>query len=163
MSQFFRKHLPISGFATDMNRRQALAVFGTTALTSVTGCATLEAELGMRTDTLGTVTLANSIADPFEVSLEVHRDGTRVHQESYQLGPGPEQERPQHKVNEWKADSDARRWTVRAKVPESEWRNATIDAARGAANECYSVAVVTGDWPETPLLVTLGGCESDDR
>lgn len=146
-----------------MNRRQALAAFGTTALTSVTGCTTLEAELGMRADTLGAVTLANSIADPFKVSLEVLRDGTLVHQASYQLDPGSEQERPQYTINEWKANSDARQWTVRAKIPESKWRDATIDAARGSKNECYSVAVITGDWPETPLLVLLGGCESDNR
>ena len=146
-----------------MNRRQALAALGTTALTSVTGCATLEAELGIRADTLGAVTLANSIADPFEVSLEVLRDGTLVHQASYQLDPGSDQERPQHTINEWKANPDARQWTVRAKLPESEWRDATINAAIGSENECYSVTVVTGDWPETPLLVLLGGCESDNR
>jgi hypothetical protein len=163
MAQFFRKHLPISGVVLNVNRRQALGVFGTTALASVPGCATLEAELGMRTDTLGTVTLANSIADSFDVSLEVRRDGARVHQASYQLGPGSERERPQYTVNEWNENPDARKWTVRAKIPESKWRDATIDAARGSANECYSVDVVTGDWPETPLLVTLGGCKSDNR
>ena len=146
-----------------MNRRQALAALGTTALTSVTGCATLEAELGMRAETLGAVTLANSIADPFKVSLEVLRDGTLVHQGSYQLDPGSEQEQPQYTINEWKENSEARRWTVRAKIAESEWRNATIDAARGSEDECYSVAVVTGDWPETPLLVLLGECESINR
>ena len=146
-----------------MNRRQALTALGTTALTSVTGCATLEAELGMRADTLGAVTLANSIADPFKVSLEVLRDGTLVHQASYQLDSGSEQERPQYTINDWKENSDARRWTVRAKIVESEWRDATIDAARGSGDECYSVAVVTGDWPETPLFVLLGGCESEDR
>ena len=146
-----------------MNRRHALAVLSTTALTSVAGCATLEAELGMRTDTLGSVTLANSIAEPFNVSLEVLRDGTLVHQKSYHLDPGTEQERPQHTINKWKENPDARRWTVRAKIPESEWRDATIDAAKGSKDECYSVAVVTGDWPETPLLVTLGGCESHNR
>ncbi|WP_224269043.1 hypothetical protein [Haloprofundus salinisoli] len=146
-----------------MNRRQALAVLGTPALTSVTGYATLEAELGMRADTLGAVTLANSIADPFNVSLEVLRDGASVHQASYQLDPGSEQERPQYTINEWKENPDARQWTIRAKIPESKWRDATIDAARGSENECYSVAVVTGDWPETPLLVLLGGCESDNH
>ena len=114
----------------------------------------------MRADTLGAVTLANSIADPFNVSLEVLRDGTLVHQASYQLDPGSERERPQYTIDEWKENPDARRWTVRAKIPDSEWRDATIDAARGAEDECYSAAVVTGDWPETPLLVTLGDCES---
>ena len=146
-----------------MDRRQALAALGTTALTSVTGCATLEAELGIRTDTLGEVTLANSIPDPSSVSLEVLRNGTLVHQASYQLNSGSEQERPQYTINEWKENPDARKWTVRAKTPESKWRDATIDAARGSENECYSVTVVTGDWPETPLLVLLGGCESDNR
>lgn len=146
-----------------MNRRQTLAAIGTTALTSVTGCATLEAELGMRADTLGAVTLANSIADPFKVSLEVLRDGTLVHQASYQLDPGSEQKRPQYTINEWKENSDAQRWTVRAKIAGNEWRDATIDATRGSEDECYSVAVITGDWPETPLLVLLGGCESDNR
>lgn len=146
-----------------MNRRQALTALGTAALPSVTGCATLEAELGMRADTLGAVTLANSIADTFEVSLEVLRNGTPVHQASYQLDPGSERERPQYTINEWEANSDARHWTVRAKIPESEWRDATIDAARGSKDECYSVTVVTGDWPETPLLVVLGGCKSNNR
>lgn len=146
-----------------MNRRQAIAAIGTTALTSVTGCATLEAELGMRTDALGAVTLANSIADSFKVSLEVLRNDTLVHQASYQLDPGSAQERPQYTINEWKEKSDAQQWTVRAKIAESEWRDATIDAARGSEEECYSVTVVTGDWPETPLLVLLGGCESDNR
>ncbi len=146
-----------------MNRRQALTVLGSTALTSVTGCATLKAELGMRADTLGAVTLANSVADPFEVSLEVLRNGTLVHQASYQLAPGSEQELPQYTINEWKEKPDARHWTVRAKIPKSKWRDATIDAAIGSKNECYSVTVVTGDWPETPLLVLLGGCKSDNR
>lgn len=146
-----------------MNRRQALAALGTTALTTVTGCASLEAELGMRADTLGAVTLANSVATQFEVSLEVLRDGTLVHQASYQLDSGSERERPQHTVNEWKTDPDAKQWTVRAKIPESEWRDATIDAAVGSADECYSVTVVTGDWPETPLLVLLGGYKPENR
>jgi hypothetical protein len=134
-----------------------------TALTSVTGCATLEAELGMRADTLGAVTLANSIAEPFDVSLEVLRDGTLVHQASYQLDPGSERERPQYTINEWRENPDARRWTVRAKTPESEWRDATVDATTGSKNECYSVTVVTGDWPETSLLVLLGGCKPNNR
>ncbi|NHN57993.1 MULTISPECIES: hypothetical protein [Halorussus] len=146
-----------------MNRRQVLAALGTTALTSVTGCATLEAELGMRADTLGAVTLANGVGETREVSLEVLRDGTLVHRESYQLAPGSERERPQYTVNEWQENPDARRWTVRAKIPGSEWRDATIDAARGSEGECYSAAVVAGDWPETPLLVLLGGCESENR
>ena len=146
-----------------MNRRQALAAIGTTALTSVTGCAILEAELGMRTDTLGTVTLANSIADSFEVTVEVLRNDTLVHQGTYQLAPRSARERPQHTIHEWQANPDAQRWTIRAKIPKSEWRDATIDAGRGSANECYSVTIVTGDWPETPLAVLLGGCNSDNR
>lgn len=146
-----------------MNRRQALVALGTAALTSATGCATLEAELGMRSDTLGAVTLANSIAEPFEISLEVLRDGTLVHQASYQLDPGSERERPQYTINEWEENPNARRWTVRAKTSEGEWRDATIDAATGSEDECYSVTVVTGEWPETPLLVLLGGCEPNNR
>lgn len=127
------------------------------------GCATIEAELGWRSDRLGAVTLANSVADMFEVSLEVLRDGSVIHQSSHHLDPGSEEERPQVSINEWRDDPDARRWTVRAKVPNSDWRDATIDAARGSGDECYSVAVVTGDWPETPLLVLLGGCDSVNR
>ncbi|WP_311172283.1 hypothetical protein [Halobellus ordinarius] len=136
-----------------MNRRQALATISTTALTSVTGCATLEAELGMRSDTLGAFALANSIADSFNVSLEVLRNGTLVHQASYPLDPGSELEQPEYTINEWNENSDAQRWTVRAKIAESEWKDATIDAARGSEDDCHSATVVTGDWPETPLLV----------
>jgi hypothetical protein len=146
-----------------MKRRQVLAALGTSALASVAGCATLEAELGLRKDRLGTVTLANGVAEPFEVLVEVLRNDTVVHQSSYQLDPGTEQERPQYTINEWDDDPTAQRWTVRTKLPDNGWREATIDAARGQKNECYSVAVVVNDLPERPLLVLLGGCELDRR
>ena len=146
-----------------MKRRQVLAALGASTLTSMAGCATIEAELGWRTDRLGAVTLANSVADTFEVSLEVLRDGSVIHQSSHHLDPGSEEERPQVTINEWRDDPEARRWTVRATVPDSDWRDATIDAARGSGNECYSAAVVTGNWSETPLLVLLGGCDSVNR
>ncbi|WP_133304612.1 hypothetical protein [Halonotius aquaticus] len=146
-----------------MNRRQALAALGTSALPSVTGCANLEAELGMRSNTLAAVTLVNRIADPFKVSLEVLRDGTLVHQESYQLDPGSGRGQAQYTINEWKENPNARRWTVRAKIPEIEWREATIDADRGSKTDCYTVYVVTAEWTETPLQILLGDCESDNR
>ncbi len=145
-----------------MNRRQTLAALGTTALTWVSGCATLEAELGMRTDTLGAVTLANSLPESVEVSLEILRDGNRVHQASYQLDSGSERERPQYTINEWGENPNAQRWAVRAKTPQSEWKDATIDAATGSENECYSVTVVTDERPES-LLVLLGGCKPHNR
>ncbi|MFC4358504.1 hypothetical protein ACFO0N_11190 [Halobium salinum] len=146
-----------------MKRRQVLAALGTSTLTSAAGCATLEAELGLRTDSLEAVTLANSVADTFGVSLEVARNGSIIHQSTHHLEPGTEEERPQVTVTEWRDNPKAQRWTVRAKVPNSDWRAATIDASRGSEDECYSVAVVTGDWPESPLFVLLQGCDSINR
>lgn len=139
-------------------RRSLLRIGGVAACSSVAGCATIQAELGLRTERLGSVVLANSIDESFDVAVEIYRDDTLVHESSHRLAPGSSAERVQVTLNEWKENNDARSWEIKAKTSTSEWRNAEIDAAVGNRDDCHGVKIVTGDWPETPLLVLLGDC-----
>ena len=140
-------------------RRSLLRLGGAAACSSLTGCATIQAELGLRTEQLGQVALANSIDEAFVVEVRVHRDDTLVHASAHELAPGSSAERVQVVLDEWEGNSEARSWEIEAKTSESGWRNAEIDAAVGDRDDCHSVKIVTGDWPETPLLVLLGDCE----
>lgn len=140
------------------NRRTFLQLGGALTLSSLAGCATLEAELGLRTERLGRVVLANSIDERVTVDVEVSRNGTTVHESSHTLAPGSPEERPQVVLHEWQDDAKARSWEIRAKTPTSDWRSAEIDAAVGDRHECHGFTVVTGDWPETPVLVLVGDC-----
>lgn len=146
--------------AGPLSRRELLRTGTAAAFASLAGCATIEAELGLRTQRLGRVTLANSVGEPIEVQVEVLRDGTLVYESAHQLEPGSPAERTQTVIYEWRDDPDARSWEVRAKTPTSEWRNAELDAAVGGRDDCYSVKIVTGDPSEEPVLVVPGGCES---
>lgn len=142
-----------------LHRRTLLRLGGAAALSTFAGCATIEADLGLRTERLGRVVLANSVEEPFEVAVEVRKDGTTVHESSHHLDPGSSEERAQVVLDEWAEDPEARTWEVRARTDDSEWRNAEMDAAVGDRDDCHGVTIVTGDWPETPLLVLLGDCE----
>jgi hypothetical protein len=139
-------------------RRSLLRFGGATVLSGLAGCATIEAELGLRTERLGRVVLANSIDEPFEVAVEVLRDGTTVYDSSHRLAPGSPEERPQVVLDEWASDPEARRWEVRARTSTSGWRRAKLDAAVGGRDDCHAVHVATGDWPESPVLVVPTGC-----
>lgn len=132
---------------------------GAAACASLAGCATIQAELGLRTERLGDVVLANSIDESFVVDVRVHRDEELVHESTHNLEPGSSEERAQVVLDAWAENSEARSWEIEAKTSESEWRNAEIDAAVGSRDDCHSVKIVTGDWPETPLLVLLGDCD----
>lgn len=140
------------------NRRTFLRLGGALALPPLAGCATLEADLGLRTERLGRVILANSIDERVTVDVDVKRNGTTVYESSHRLAPGSSEERPQVVLEDWQADPEARSWEIRAKTPTSDWRAAEIDAAVGDRDGCHDVTVVTGDWPETPVLVLLGDC-----
>lgn len=143
-------------------RRRSLLRFGSVAaLGSLAGCATIQAELGLRTERLGRVALANSIDQHFDVDVEVYRDDERIHATSQQLDPGSSEERVQVVLNEWTENNAARSWEIRARTAGSNWRNAEIDAAVGERDDCHGVKIVTGDWPETPLLVLLGDCDGN--
>lgn len=142
-----------------LRRRSLLRLGGAAACSSLAGCATIQAELGLRTERLGDVVLANSIDEPFVVDVRVHRDDTLVHSSAHELEPGSSEERAQVVLDEWEGNSEARSWAIEAKTSESEWRNAEIDAAVGDRDDCHDVTIVTGDWPETPLLVLLGDCQ----
>ena len=142
-----------------MKRRQVLAAVGTAALTSVAGCATLEADLGMQTVTLGQVVLRNTGSSLFPVELEAIRNGDTIHSGSYELPPVSSPNAEPVIVYEWADDADARRWVVRARSETSEWRDATFDAAR--TSDCSSVLVETGgDWSEAKLLVLPQPCDA---
>lgn len=141
------------------DRRTVLRSGSIAALATLAGCATLQAELGVRTERLGRVVLANSIEDPFEVEIEIVRDGATVYEATHHLTAGSSEERPQIVIDEWDADPEAREWEVRARTTTSEWRTAELDAAVGEPDDCHEVTVVTGDWPETPILVLAGDCE----
>jgi hypothetical protein len=144
-----------------LDRRTLLGAAGTAAVTALAGCATISAELGWRTQRLGRVVLANSVDEPFEVTIDVVRDGTSVYEATHHLDPGSERERPQVVIYDWERDAESRYWEVRAKTPDSDWRSAELDAAVGADGECHSVDVVTGDWPEASVLVTPTDCGRD--
>lgn len=139
------------------NRRTILRFGGVAALSSLGGCATITAELGLRTQRLGQVVLANSIDESVEVAVEVIRDGTTVLDSVYQLTPGSSEERPQIVLNEWQDDADAQRWVVRARTQTGEWRDAELTAAAGDRDDCHRVHIVTGDSP--PLLVLPTDCK----
>lgn len=112
----------------------------------------------MRTERLGEVVLANSIDESFEVTVEVIREESTVHESSHHLSPGSSKERPQVVLENWNESPEARSWEIRAKTTTSDWRKAEIDAAVGGTDDCHGVTVVTGDWPETSVLVLLGDC-----
>lgn len=142
-------------------RRRAFLRFGGVAIASaVAGCSTIQAELGLRTQRLGRVLLANSIDESFEVTVEVIRDGKTVLDSTYRLAPGTSEEQPQISLYEWEDDPGAQRWVVRAKTNNSEWRNAELTAAAGERDDCHRVHIVTGDWPETSVLVVPTDCKS---
>lgn len=145
--------------ADSFRRRAFLRLGGVAALSSLAGCSTIQAELGLRTQRLGRVVLANSIDESFDVKVEVIRDGTTVLTSTYQLTPGTSEERPQIVLNDWNDNPDAQRWEVRAKTPSSEWRNAELTAAAGARDDCHSVHIATGDWPEASVLVVPTDCK----
>lgn len=147
----------------DCRRRSLLRFGGAAALGSLAGCATIQAELGLRTERLGRVVLANSINQPFEVDVEVYRDDERIYASSHHLDPGSAEEQAQVVLNEWAENNAARSWEIRAQTDGSGWRNAEIDAAVGEPDDCHSVKIVTGDWPETPLLVLLGDCTGTEN
>lgn len=140
-----------------MKRRQVLAVVGTAGLASVAGCATIETELGMRTQTLGPVNLKNTESDAVTVDLEVIQNGETIHSSSHDLPPVSSGSDPVV-VHEWSNNEEAHRWTVRARTGSSEWHDATLDAARG--NNCHNVLIETGDWSESSVLVLPRQCES---
>jgi len=103
--------------------------------------------------------LANSTDESFEVAVEVIRDGMTVLDSSYQLAPDSSEERPQIVLNEWKDNTDAQRWVVRAKTKTSEWGNVELTAVAGERNDCHKVNIVTGNFPEASLLVVPTDCE----
>jgi len=144
---------------SSLSRRTLLRRSGIAVFPSLAGCATLKAELGLKTQRLGQVVLTNSTDESFEVAIEVIRDGTTVLDSSYQLAPGSPKERPQIVLNEWKDNPSAKRWVVRARTKTSEWRNAELTAAAGERNDCHKVNIVTGDFSEASLLVVPTDCE----
>ncbi|WP_222913439.1 hypothetical protein [Natrinema sp. SYSU A 869] len=142
-----------------LRRRTFLRLGGVATLSSLAGCSTIQAELGLRTQRLGRVILTNSSDESVEVEVEVIREGTIVLASTYQLSSGSSKERPQIELNEWNDNLAAQRWEVRAKTPASEWRNAELTAAAGDRDDCHRVHIVTGNWPESPLLVLPTDCK----
>ncbi|MDS0476885.1 hypothetical protein [Natrinema sp. 1APR25-10V2] len=145
--------------ADSLRRRTFLRLGGVAALSSLAGCSTIQAELGLRTQQLGRVILANSSDEPVDVKVEVIQEGTTVLASTYQLTPGSSEERPQIVLNEWHDNPNAQRWEVRAKTPASEWRNAELTAAAGDRADCHRVHIVTGNWSESPMLVLPTDCK----
>ncbi|WP_435347129.1 hypothetical protein [Haloarchaeobius sp. HRN-SO-5] len=146
--------------AGPLDRRTLLQLGGTAAVSSLAGCASVSAELGWRTQELGRVVLANSIDEPAEVDVEVVRNGTTVHESSYRLDPGSPEERPQITLYEWQQNPTAKKWVVRARTATGEWQDGELWASRGGRDDCHSVFVVAGDWPEAETLVVPGGCKT---
>lgn len=144
--------------AGPLNRRTLLQLGGVAAFSTLGGCASTEAKLGMRTQELGRVVLANSVDEPAEIEVEVIRDGTTVLDSSYQLDAGSSKERPQITLYEWRENSTAEEWVVRARTTTSDWQNAVLKASRGDSDDCYRVAVTAGDWPEAGVLVVPTDC-----
>jgi hypothetical protein len=79
----------------------------------VAGCTELGAIVGTERETLRQVELHNTVPAAVEVTLELKRNGSVVHEGTYQLGPGTEQEPASTTVHEWRDQADARRWVVR--------------------------------------------------
>jgi len=140
------------------DRRTLLQFGGVATFSALAGCASIKAELGLRTQELGRVVLANSVDEPAEVEVEVIRDGTTILDSSYQLEPGSSEERPQITLYEWQENPTAQKWVVRARTTTSDWQNAELKASRGDSDDCYRVAVVAGDWPEAGVLVVPTDC-----
>lgn len=141
------------------SRRTVLRLGSAAACCSLAGCTTLGALAGTETETLRRVELRNTVAEPVEVTLELQRNGSVVHEGTYRLEPGTEQEPASTTVNEWRDEADARRWVVRAKTPASEWRDADLRASRPV--NCHWVLVEVSDSPGFPLVVLPNGCESE--
>ncbi|MWG36712.1 hypothetical protein [Halomarina oriensis] len=141
-----------------MRRRQVLAALGTTTLASIAGCATIEAELGVRQETLGPVTIENTETEPFDVRLEVLRDGEQVHTSMHELSAVSASEYSPVVVNDWEDNPDARRWIVRAKNDGHDWVYATLDAAR--PENCHTVNVQVVDIGPNPIVVLPMMCPS---
>lgn len=139
-------------------RRGLLRIGGVAACSPLAGCASIQAEQGLRTQRLGRVVLANSIDESIDVDVQIHRDETLVHESSHRLASGSSEERVQVVLNEWTENNAAQSWEIKAKTGTSEWRRAEVDAAAGGRDDCHDVKIVAGDWPETPLLVLLGDC-----
>lgn len=140
------------------HRRTLLHLGGVAAITTLGGCATVESILGMRTQELGRVVLANSIDEPRKVEIEVIRDGTVIFESSYQLDPGSSEERPQTMLYEWQENATAQKWEVRARTTTGDWQNAVLKASRGGSDDCHRVNIVAGDWPEAEVLVIPTDC-----
>ena len=122
------------------------------------GCATIEAELGMHQETLGPVTVENTEAEPFDVRLEVLRDGGRIHTSMHELPAVSASEYSAVVVNEWENNPGARRWTVRAKNEGDDWSEATLDASR--PENCHTVDVRVVDNGPNPIVVLPMMCPS---
>lgn len=144
---------------SSLDRRTLLQFGGAIALSSLAGCSAIKAELGLRTQELGRVVLANSIDESAEVDVKVIRDETTVLDSSYQLAPGSPEERPQIVLYEWQENPAAQKWVVRARTTTSDWQSAVLKASRGDNDDCYQVHVVAGDWPEAGLLVLPTDCK----
>lgn len=142
-----------------MKRRQVLTALGTAALATGAGCATIQAELGTTKQTLGEVALRNTESTAVTVELEVLRNSETVYAASHDLSPVSSSNTEPLVVHEWAEEAEARRWTVRARTADSDWHDATLDAARGA--NCHNVLVETGNWSETSLLVLPRQCGSN--
>ena len=138
------------------DRRTLLRLGGVAGLGSLTGCTALGAIVGTERETLRRVELHNTVDETVEVTLELKRNGSLVHEGTYRLEPGTEAESTSTTVDEWSGGADARRWVVRAKTPESEWRDADLQASQPA--NCHWIRVEVSDSPGFPLAVLPNGC-----
>lgn len=139
------------------DRRTVLRLGGAAGLGSLAGCTGLGAIVGTERETLRRVELHNTVDEAVEVSLELERNGSVVHEGTYRLEPGTEAEPSSETVHEWRDEADARRWVVRAKTPESEWRDADLRASRPV--NCHWVLVEVSDSPGFPVAVYPSDCE----
>ena len=138
-------------------RRSLLRLSSGVACLSLAGCTQLGAIVGTEQETLGRVELHNTLEEPVEVTLELQRNGSVVHERTYQLEPGAQDDPATRTVNEWRDEADARRWVVRAKTPGSEWRRADLRASRPV--NCHWVLVEVSDSPGFPIVVLPNECE----
>jgi hypothetical protein len=142
-----------------VDRRTFLRLGSVATCCSLAGCTWAGAVVGTEKETLRRVELRNTVAEAVEVTLELERNGSAVHEGTYRLEPGTEAEPTSRAVHEWRDEAEARRWVVRAKTPASEWRDAHLRAAR--ETNCHWVLVEVSDSPGFPLVVLPNDCASE--
>jgi hypothetical protein len=145
-----------------LDRRTVLRAGSVGLGSAIAGCATIEAEVGLRTQELGRVVLTNRLDTVAEIGVRISRDGTTVLDATYRLAPGSAGGGPQVVLYEWRENPTGREWVVRARRETGEWQSVRLDARRGDRDACSGAAIVVDDWLGVGLVVVPTDCSRAD-